>query len=98
MGVSQKELTELLHLTPRTLQRLKKNDKLPKTASGHLLEIARVFKMAGEILEDEELARKWLRTAIPALNHEIPLRLMDTPAGIRWVSNVLVRMEFGLYS
>jgi putative toxin-antitoxin system antitoxin component (TIGR02293 family) len=63
-----------------------------------LLEIARVFKMAREILEDDELTRKWLRTSIPALNHEMPLRLLDTPAGIRWVSTVLGRMEYGIYS
>lgn len=98
MGVSQKELAEMLHLTPRTLQRLRDEEKLPIAASGQLLEIARVFKMAGEILDDNELARRWFRTAIPALNNEAPLHLMDTPAGIRWVSTVLGRMEYGVYS
>ncbi|MFW5726876.1 MAG: antitoxin Xre/MbcA/ParS toxin-binding domain-containing protein [bacterium] len=98
MGVSQKELAEMLHLTPRTLQRLRDDEKLPVAVSGQLLEIARVFKMAGEVLEDHELARKWLRMPIPALNQELPIRLLDTPAGIRWVTTVLGRMEYGVYS
>jgi len=98
MGLSQKELAEMLHLSPRTVQRLRDEEKLPAAASGHLLEIARVFKMAAEVFEDDEVARRWLRTSITALNQETPLRLLDTPAGIRWVSTLLGRMAYGVYS
>lgn len=98
MGLSQKEVAELLHLTPRTLQRLGGHERLATVASGQLLEIARLFQMALDTLDDEEQAKKWFRTPIPALGHEMPLKLMDTPAGLRWISTILGRVEHGIYS
>ena len=40
MDLSQKEMAELLHLSPRTLQRMNGEQLLPPAASGHLLELA----------------------------------------------------------
>ena len=98
MGISQKELALLLHLTPRTLQRMSEEDVLPPVASGQLIELARIFGRAIEVLGEEALARQWLRTPLQALNQTTPLALMDTPVGIQWVLALLGRIEHGLYS
>lgn len=98
MELSQKEMAKLLHLTPRTLQRMKGEDKLPPAASGQLLELAKVYSSAVEALGDASLARQWLRTPIRALNDEIPVHLLDTPVGIQWVNTVLGRAAYGVYS
>lgn len=98
MGLSQKEIAGLLHLTPRTLQRMADEDLLPAAASGHLLELARIYSRTVEVLGNEDLARQWLRTPVPALNNVAPLSLLDTPVGIQWVFTVLGRIEHGLYS
>ncbi|MDF9797378.1 putative toxin-antitoxin system antitoxin component (TIGR02293 family) [Catalinimonas alkaloidigena] len=98
MELSQKEMAKLLHLTPRTLQRMKDEDKLPPSASGQLLELARVYSSAVEALGDTSLVRQWLRTPIRALNDEIPIHLLDTPVGIQWVNTILGRATYGVYS
>ncbi|MEK6478055.1 antitoxin Xre/MbcA/ParS toxin-binding domain-containing protein [Catalinimonas sp. 4WD22] len=98
MDLSQKEMAKLLHLTPRTLQRMKDEDKLPPAASGQLLELARIYSSAVEALGDDALAKQWLRTPIRALNDEIPIHLLDTPVGIQWVNTVLGRAAYGVYS
>lgn len=98
MGLSQKEIAGLLHLTPRTLQRMADEDLLSPAASGHLLELARIYSRAVDVLGGEDIARQWLHTPIPALNDVAPIALLDTPVGIQWVFTVLGRIEHGLYS
>ena len=98
LGLSQKELAQLLHLTPRTLQRMQDDDKLPSAASGQLLELARVYSQATEALGTNTLARQWLRQPLTALDGNNPLQLLDTPVGIQWVKTVLGRLTYGVYS
>ena len=98
LGLSQKELAQLLHITPRTLQRMQEDDKLPSAASGQLLELARVYSQATEALGTNTLARQWLRQSLTALDGNSPLQLLDTPVGIQWVKTVLGRLTYGVYS
>ncbi|MEM6842296.1 MAG: antitoxin Xre/MbcA/ParS toxin-binding domain-containing protein [Bacteroidota bacterium] len=98
MQLSQKELADLLHLTPRTIQRMKNNDLLSASASGQLLELARLYRRAVEVLGDETIANQWLRTPVTALGSEQPISLLDTPIGIQWVMTILGRIEYGVYS
>jgi len=98
MQLSQKELANLLHLTPRTIQRMKEDALLPPAASGQLLELARLYRRAVEVLGSEEVANQWLRTPITALGNVTPISLLDTPVGIQWVMTTLGRIEHGVYS
>ena len=98
MDISQKEMAHLLHLSPRTIQRMKETDKLPAAASGQLIEIAKVFARSREVLGDREKAKIWLKSPIEALEGEHPIHLLDTPTGIQWVLDVLGRIEYGVYS
>ncbi|MEM9830811.1 MAG: antitoxin Xre/MbcA/ParS toxin-binding domain-containing protein [Bacteroidota bacterium] len=98
MQLSQKELADLLHLTPRTIQRMKNNDLLSASASGQLLELARLYRRALEVLGSETIANQWLRTPVTALGSEQPISLLDTPVGIQWVMTILGRIEHGVYS
>jgi putative toxin-antitoxin system antitoxin component (TIGR02293 family) len=98
MNISQKEMANLLHLSPRTIQRMKESDKLPAAASGQLIEIAKVFARAKEVLGDTIKAKTWLKSTITGLNEEQPINLLDTPTGIQWVLDVLGRIEYGVYS
>ena len=98
LELSQKELAGLLHLTPRSLQRMDEDQRLPPAASGVLLELARLFRRAVDVLGSDTLANQWLRTPVPALNNAPPLTLLDTPVGIQWVVTLLGRIEHGIYS
>ncbi|WKN42904.1 type II RES/Xre toxin-antitoxin system antitoxin [Tunicatimonas pelagia] len=98
MQLSQKELANLLHLTPRTIQRMKDDNLLPPAASGQLLELARLYRRAVEVLGNETIANQWFRTPVTALGSVQPVSLLDTPVGIQWVMTVLGRIEHGVYS
>ena len=98
LELSQKEMATLLHLTPRTIQRMKGEQLLPPAASGQLLELMRVYRRATDVLGDASRARRWLRTPIIALNNVPPVSLLDTPAGIQWVFDTLGRIEHGVFS
>ena len=98
MQLSQKELANLLHLTPRTIQRMKEGDLLPPAASGHLLELARLYRRAVEVLDNENVANQRLRMSITALGGVTPVSLLDTPVGIQWVMTTLGRIEHSVYS
>jgi putative toxin-antitoxin system antitoxin component (TIGR02293 family) len=98
MQLSQKELANLLHLTPRTIQRMKEDTLLPPAASGQLLELARLYRRALEVLGNEDVAHQWLRMPITALGNVPPVNLLDTPVGIQWVMTTLGRIEHGVYS
>lgn len=98
IDISQKEMARLLHLSVRTIQRMKETDKLPAAASGQLIEIAKVFTKAREVLGDEKKVQIWLKSSIQALDGESPINLLDTPTGIQWVLDILGRIEYGVYS
>ena len=98
LELSQKEMANLLHLTPRTMQRMKDEQLMPPAASGQLLELLRLYRRATEVLGDELRARRWLRTPLTALNNVPPVSLLDTPAGIQWVFDILGRIEYGVFS
>ena len=98
LELSQKEMATLLHLTPRTIQRMKEEQLLPPAASGQLLELLRLYRRATDVLGDAPRARRWLRTPVTALNNTPPVSLLDTPAGIQWVFDILGRIEHGVFS
>ena len=98
MELSQKELADLLHLTPRTIQRMAPEQLLLPAASGQLLELARLYRRTVEVLGDSARANRWLRTPITAFNNVPPMSLLDTPAGTQWVFTVLGRIEHSVFS
>ncbi len=98
MSLSQRDIASLLHLSPRTIQRMGDEDVLPPAASGQAVEMMRIYQRTIEVLGSSILANQWLITPIDALNHVSPLSLLDTPVGTQWVFTILGRIEYGIYS
>lgn len=86
--------------THASISRLRKAPKSPlgTVASDRLYRMAVLYSLAEEVLEDEEMAREWLRTPQVGLNNRIPLDLMNTEAGAREVEDLLGRIEHGVHS
>lgn len=59
------------------------------------LDTARVLRLAHEVWESEAAAKKWLQSPVRALGDKIPFELLDTAAGRRQVSEVLLKLETG---
>lgn len=97
-GLSQQELYRYLRLNERTMARRKKEFKLNADESDRIYRLAKIFSMALYVLEDDKFAVEWLSTPKAVLGGEIPLALLDTEAGANEVTQLLGRIEYGVYS
>lgn len=97
-GLSRKQVSELMGVSVRTLERHQKDNKLLNPVqSDRLLRYASIAARAEDVFEDEQKARNWLRRPNQALAGEIPLNLLDTETGAQQVDDVLSRIEYGVY-
>jgi putative toxin-antitoxin system antitoxin component (TIGR02293 family) len=92
----QDEITDVLHLTPRTLARRKAQGILDPDESDRLVRFARVIAHTTEVLGTLEKAALWLRRNNRALGGHSPLEMLDTEIGSRAVEGVLLRLEHGV--
>lgn len=98
-GLSKQQLSDLLGVSIRTLERHQKSNKpFSLVQSDRLLRYARIAARAEEVFEDRETARNWLKRSNQALGGETPLNLLDTEAGVEQVDDLLTRIEYGIYS
>ncbi len=94
-GLTLKELSVALDLSPRSLQRRRYQGCLARYESDRLYRLARIVALAKRYIGDEATATRWLKRPNRALGGHIPLELIDTELGARAVENVLGRIAFG---
>jgi putative toxin-antitoxin system antitoxin component (TIGR02293 family) len=90
-----KDLAASLDLSPRSLQRRRREGRLARYESDRLYRLARIIALAKHYVGDDEKATRWLRRPNRALGGSTPLQLMDTELGARAVENVLGRIAYG---
>ena len=98
LQLTQQELSDVLKINPRTLNRRKKGQLLHQEESDKLYRLARIYLLSLEVLENEEMAVEWLKKPKIALNRQIPLALIDTDVGTREVERLLNQLKYGVYS
>ncbi len=97
LRITDNEISELIGVTSRTIQRkLKAKEKFDMIASDRLYRVALVFALATEVFEDEEEAREWLREPQYDLGNRVPLEVIQTEAGARDVEGLLRRIDQGV--
>jgi len=94
-GLTLKQLTESLDLSPRSLQRRRREGRLARHESDRIYRLARIVALAKHYLGNNETATKWLQRPNRALGGSTPLQLIDTELGARTVENVLGRIAYG---
>ena len=94
-GLTLKELATSLDVSPRSLQRRRREGRLAKYESDRLYRLARVMALATRSIGDADKARRWLRRPNRALGGQAPLAVIDTEPGARAVENVLGRIAYG---
>ena len=90
-----KELAASLDLSPRSLQRRRREGRLAKYESDRIYRLARVIALAKRYIGDGEKAKRWLKRSNRALGGRAPLDLIDTEPGAHAVENVLGRIAYG---
>jgi putative toxin-antitoxin system antitoxin component (TIGR02293 family) len=81
----------------RTLTSMRRSRKLTTEQSDRLARLAGIVALAQRVFGDADVAREWLLAPNPALDGQVPLRLLRTGSGAHLVEAVLIRIEYGVY-
>lgn len=94
---TMQEWSEFLHLSPRTMQRYKKEQKaFDPIYSERILEIMMLYKLGVDVFGDEEKFHFWLDASNIALGSFTPRSFMDNSFGIKLVKDELNRIQHGI--
>ncbi|WP_194974387.1 type II RES/Xre toxin-antitoxin system antitoxin [Aquiflexum lacus] len=93
------EWAGLLHLSDRTLQRYKKDNKsFESIHSERILDLFMLFKFGEEVFGDKRPFQSWLHDQSIPLGNVTPLSLLDTSFGIVLVKEELGRIQHGIFA
>ncbi len=96
LGISNKDLSKLLLISPRTLDRRKKEAVLPADESERSFRIARLTDLASEVLGSMEKVSVWFKEPNFALGNKPPIELVKTEPGARLVERILHQIRHGI--
>jgi putative toxin-antitoxin system antitoxin component (TIGR02293 family) len=97
--IGNKKMSELVGMSESTLQRrYRAKGRLSEIESQTVLQLAELWSQGMYIFEDESDLRSWLNSEILALGRVAPLSLLGTPLGRNHVQELLLRLEWGIYS
>jgi putative toxin-antitoxin system antitoxin component (TIGR02293 family) len=88
----------LLSTSSGNLNRLYHSKLLTRVQSEGVLDTLKVFNQAINVFGNENIAKEWLHTSIPALDGELPINLCDTFEGRRLVRESLQAIEYGEFT
>ena len=97
LNLSDAELSKLLAVSEKTLQRRKTSGNFDRGEALHLELLNRVLDTAYETFADKESARRWLSSPVVSLDKQIPLTLLTTLSGFERVTNILHRQAYGMF-
>lgn len=98
LNLSLKELSTLLPVTERTLQRRNAHSLLSPAVSEQIILITELTAKGKEVFGSLEAFRKWLKEENIALGGQPPINLLDTSIGVQLVTDELGRLEHGVYA
>jgi putative toxin-antitoxin system antitoxin component (TIGR02293 family) len=97
LGISMEQMSNLIHVSHRTIQRKNDTDLLNVYSTEQILEIAEVISRGVDVLGTLEAFSKWLHKDIRTLNYAKPIDFLDTSFGTGLIKDVLGRIEHGVY-
>ena len=100
IGFNQQELSRVLHIDTRTIQRYKKDahSALPIEVSDRVVALASLLVKGLEVFEDKEAFYGWLNDPNEALEYQKPIVLLESTLGINQVMTELGRIEHGIFA
>ena len=98
IDISATYLAKIININPRTLTRRRKQNYFLADESERLLRLGRLFDRARHLMGDDDKARKWFKTPKVALNNKTPLEFADTEPGAIEVTDLLGRLEHGVFA
>ena len=96
MRLSNAEFAEVIRISPRTLARRRKEERLPPEESERLFRVGRLFDLAADLFRDDDDANRWFRESSYPLGNQIPIEIVNTEPGAKLVERVLRHIEWGI--
>lgn len=97
LNLTDDEFANYLGISLRTLQRKRNSrERLSITEGDRLYRMARIFALTISVLEDEEMAKRWLHRPQRGLGGRVPIEVIQTEAGGQEVEDLLEKIEFGV--
>ena len=98
LGISMEKMSNLIHISHRTIQRKENHELLNVYSTEQILEIAQVISRGIEVMGTIDSFVSWLHKDIRSLNYKKPLDFLDTSFGTRLIKDILGRIEHGVHS
>lgn len=99
VGLDDPSLAVTLGVSIRTLARARASQgRLDSVVSDRLYRLARLVAIARVVLEHDDKAVHWLTHPQPGLGDRRPIDLARSEPGAREIENLLLRIEYGVYS
>ncbi len=98
LDISMDRISDLLHISHRTLQRKADDDLLSVSITEQLFEIAEVVSEGIKVFDTLENFRRWMHSTPYLLNGQKPLDFLDTRFGTQYIKNILGRIAHGIPS
>lgn len=96
LDISRIELSNLLMISLRTLDRRQKEAVLPPAESERSYRIARLTDLAAEVFGSMEKASTWFKQSNYALGNKKPIDIIQTEPGARLVERTLQQIQHGI--
>lgn len=93
LQISNSQLSDLLMVSPRTLDRRKKEASLPPDESERGYRIACLTDRAYQVFQDPDKVARWFSEPNFALGNKKPIEMAKTEPGARLVEQILGRIE-----
>jgi putative toxin-antitoxin system antitoxin component (TIGR02293 family) len=98
MDFSLDEMSNLLHISERTLRRYDESAHLNIEQSERIIELNNLYQYGVQVLGNLDSFKIWINSPILALGQQKPKSFLDTSLGICMLKNILGRIEHGVYS
>jgi putative toxin-antitoxin system antitoxin component (TIGR02293 family) len=76
----------------------KRNPLLNSNLVDRWLRFEKIVQQAQELFENQVETQRWLSTPKVTLNHQTPLKILDTDSGCRQVEQMLMQAAYGVFA
>ena len=98
LGISMEKMSQLIHVSHRTIQRKSDTDLLNVYSTEQILEIAEVISKGIEVLGSISTFSDWLHTEVRHLDYKKPIDFLDTSFGTKLIKDTIGRIAYSVYS
>ncbi len=98
MGLNLTQITALLPVSRRTVEKVKDKELLSPEVSDRVLQLYALFGHGRVVFGSTDLFTQWLHSPVLALGDKPPYDFINNDTGISMVNDLLGRIEHGVYS